>query len=589
MQTTEKKHKRLMKSLKGPLPIVLFLLFSLTPTYALQTHPSSYRAPLSSYPTTKESTDNLWDTLSYNLTLNHYANTTQVRAQIKWYMRHKQYLYRLAENASPYIYYILQQVSKRNLPAEMALVPFVESAYNPYAYSGEGAAGLWQMMPGTATGFGLTQNWWYDGRRDIVDSTKGALNYMAYLQNFFEGNWLLAMAAYNTGEGNILSSIHENIKHHKSTDFWSLPLSKQTKTYVPKILALAEILANPDEYPLSLPYVKNAPSFQKVKVGSQINLSTAATLAHTSLKELLKLNPGFKRWATAPRGKHQLLVPLHSVKQFYRGLRSLPKNKRVTWNRYRVKPGDTLSSIAKKHNTSMKLILALNKLHSHNLSPKQLLLIPLSSKSLPAKVFNTAQQYLNVNDMHHAGPQQIIHTVKHGDTMSRVSNRYHIRPRSILFWNKLTAREAMRIGTKLILWTPINYHNHALKTLKYLVKKGDSISSIAHRYHTNLAMIKKTNKLPSNLLKIHQKLTLIPHTVLAPSLASIRSKKKRNLHLTPRQHITIKKILYEVQQHDTLSEIAANFKIPIKNLAQWNPIIKKTNTIHPGDTLLIYT
>lgn len=151
--------------------------------------------------------DNLWDTLRHEFVLPHYEYMPQVREQINWFLMHQDFLQRSASRAAPYLYYILQQVRKRHLPPEIVLLPLLESSYNPFAYSTVGAAGIWQMMPGTATGFGVKQNWWYDGRRDVVASTQAALDYVAYLGSYFGGNWLLAIAAYDTGEGNVLAAI----------------------------------------------------------------------------------------------------------------------------------------------------------------------------------------------------------------------------------------------------------------------------------------------------------------------------------------------------------------------------------------------
>src|SRR5579872_1697739 len=197
--------------------------------------------------------DNVWDALRLEFNLPHYENNPEVQVQIEWFLTHNHFLMESTSRAGPYIYYILQQVRKRHLPAELVLLPVIESSYNPFSNSYMGAAGIWQIMPETASGFGIKRNWWYDGRRDIIASTKAALNYLAYLQNFFEGNWLLAIAAYNTGEGSVLSAIRRNVSTGMNTDFWSLPLSQQTRDYVPRLLALAEIISHPDRYGIRFP------------------------------------------------------------------------------------------------------------------------------------------------------------------------------------------------------------------------------------------------------------------------------------------------------------------------------------------------
>ena len=176
--------------------------------------------------------DNLWDVLREEFALPHYEDNPMVQEKIEWYMNNQDYLLRSASRAAPYLYYILQQVKKRHLPAELVLLPIIESGYNPFSLSNVGAAGIWQLMPDTATSLGVRQDWWYDGRRDVITSTRAALSHLSYLQSFFEGNWLYTLAAYNTGEGNLLSAIKRNIRDGKDTDFWSLPLSQDRKSVV---------------------------------------------------------------------------------------------------------------------------------------------------------------------------------------------------------------------------------------------------------------------------------------------------------------------------------------------------------------------
>jgi len=281
--------------------------------------------------------DNLWDILRENFALPHYENIPGVQEKVNWYMRNQDYLIRATSRAAPYLYYIAQEVKTRHLPAELVLLPIIESGYNPFSISSMGASGLWQLMPDTATGFGVKQDFWYDGRRDILVSTRAALNYLAYLQNFFEGNWLLAIAAYNTGEGNVLAAIKRNIRAGKNTDFWSLPLAQQTRDYVPSILALATIISHPERYPIYFPPVKNAPYLAQVDIGVQINLQLAAALAGMSYQKLMQLNPGFNRSATAKKGPFTLILPIEDVALFAENLKASPLGKQLPWVNYTVK------------------------------------------------------------------------------------------------------------------------------------------------------------------------------------------------------------------------------------------------------------
>lgn len=277
----------------------------------------------------------IWDVVRSEFTLNHEVDRPEVQKQIYWLTHHPGYLQTVCQQSEPYIYHILAEISKRGLPGELALLPIIESAYNPFAYSGAGAAGLWQIMPKTGSNLGLKQDWWYDGRRSIKPSTEAALDYLTRLNKLFNGNWPLAIAAYDAGEGTIARSIKASHKGRLS-NFWNLSVPRETKVYVPRFLALAEIISNPQRYGVDLPYIPYRPYFKEVNVGSQIDLNHAANLADMSYKELIKLNPGFNRWTTAPNKPFKLLIPIEKVQRFYQNLANFPMHKRVSWNKYQV-------------------------------------------------------------------------------------------------------------------------------------------------------------------------------------------------------------------------------------------------------------
>src|SRR3990167_3051373 len=306
--------------------------------------------------------DNIWEVLRDEFSLPHYENNPLVQEKIEFFMNNQDFLLRSVNRAAPYLYYILQQVKTRHLPAELVLLPIVESGYNPFATSNVGAAGIWQLMPGTATGLGVRQDWWYDGRRDVITSTHAALNHLAYLQSFFDGNWLLAIAAYNTGEGNVLAAIRRNIRDGRDTDFWSLPVARETRDYVPMLLALAVIISHPDRYPVYFPPVRNAPYLGQVDVGSQISLKYAATLAGISYQKIVQLNPGYSRLSTSKSAQYKLVLPIENVEQFTDNLAHSPLNAPIDWTHYRVKPGDTLASVSKKFKMPVNAIRRMNHL-----------------------------------------------------------------------------------------------------------------------------------------------------------------------------------------------------------------------------------
>ncbi|MDF2868346.1 MAG: LysM peptidoglycan-binding protein [Gammaproteobacteria bacterium] len=331
--------------------------------------------------TQQDISDSLWSALAKNFSLN-YPITPQVQAQIDWYLQHPTALYQLANQATPYLYYIYQKLMAYQMPAEIALLPMIESNYNPFVSSSAGAGGLWQLMPNTAAGLGIRQNWWYDGRRDIVASTKAALDYLNYLQALFDGNWLLTFAAYNSGAGAVQQAINKNTQAGIPTGFWLLPLPKQTRNYVPRILALAAIIKEPEKYGIKLPLVKNEPYLETVDVGSQIELAEAAKLAGMDLATLYRLNPGYKHWATEPNGKHKLLLPIDVIDNFKAKLTQLPTEKRVKWDKYAVQPGDNLKQIAKNFNLKPELVKEINDLSSDFIEVGRVLRLPLGSRGL---------------------------------------------------------------------------------------------------------------------------------------------------------------------------------------------------------------
>jgi membrane-bound lytic murein transglycosylase D len=423
--------------------------------------------------------DNLWDVLREEFVLPHYEDNPYVREQIVYLMNHQEFLMHSAEHAAPYLYFILQQVRKRHLPAELVLLPMIESAYNPFAYSYAGAAGVWQMMPDTATGYGVKQNWWYDGRRDVISSTKAALDYLSYLGSFFEGNWLLALAAYNTGEGNMISAIRKNYRIGRSTEFWSLPVSQQTRDYVPRLLALAEIISHPDRYSIEFPYVKNAPYLAQIDVGAQIDLRRAANYAGLELKDMLHLNPGFNRKTTAPYGPHKLILPIENVRQFsenfsrnpnfrnmnlgsnekYRPIKNIFKRNRAQQKNpmqklnppyvmqpgdtiYMVRNSDTLQKIAKHYQLLPETLVAVNRLKSNYVSAGDKLIIP-------THIATVQPTFSNKYDII---PGDTVYMVRKHDTIEKIAKKFNVSPSHIRIVNYLASNDVSE-GDRLVIPT----------------------------------------------------------------------------------------------------------------------------------------
>ena len=332
---------------------------------------------------------NIWVKLSNGFELDVPEND-RIKAQRNWYLKHPAYLRQISERAQPYLYFIVEEIEKRGMPLDLALLPVVESAFDPNAYSYSGAAGMWQFMPATGKQYGLKQDWWYDGRRDVVASTHAALKHIEYLHKQMDGNWLHALAAYNSGEGRVLNAIKRNTRDGKPTDFWNLELPRETQAYVPKLLAFADLIKNNEKYGISMPMLANQAYIAQVNVGSQIDLALAADLAGTDIKQLKKLNPGYHRWATSPNGPHTLLMPISRSKKFQLALAEVPAKQRIRWQSYEVQSGDSLIRIAKQFDTRTDVLRSANNISDNIIRTGQTMLIPASDQTFA--VTNTVKQ-----------------------------------------------------------------------------------------------------------------------------------------------------------------------------------------------------
>lgn len=429
-------------------------------------------------------TPNIWDVLRSQFTIHHAVDQREVQKQLNWMMNHPGYLQSLARS-EPYIYHIISQIREKNLPGELALLPMIESAYNPFAYSCKGAAGLWQIMPTTGSGFGLKQDWWFDARRSIRLSTDVALNYLSYLHKYFHGDWLLAIAAYDAGEGTVSKAIQIRGQSGSQINFWSLPLPLETKAYVPKLLALAELISYPEHYHIKLPDIAHTPYFQEVEIGSQIDLHTAAKLAEVPYTELIKLNPAYNRWATAPNQPFKLLIPAEKAATFRHNLSYLPKEKRVGLIKHRVRIGDTIGSIARQYITNPKLIRELNQLSRNNLSTNQILLIPSTRNTFAPKP--NSNQLTKPDRAPTIQTYKVIHIVQGHENLRTVAGHYQLNPEVICNWNHIAPKDSLRAGQELVLW-----RKRVIPGV-YTIARGDSLLAIANKHHTTIASLEKLN------------------------------------------------------------------------------------------------
>ena len=457
----------------------------------------------------------IWKKIGANLTLPRHMEHRSVKGRLAWYAKNQEYLDRVIARSKPYLYHVVKEVESRGMPLELALLPIVESAFHPFAYSRSHASGIWQFIPSTGKIFGLKQNWWYDGRRDIVAATRGALDYLEKLNRDFEGDWLLALAAYNTGERNVARAIRRNRNAGKKTDFFSLRLPRETKGYVPSLLAVAELVANPEQHGIVWQPVADQPYFAQVDTGGQIDLAVAAQLAGMKMDELYTLNPGFNRWATDPKGPHRLLLPAGKEKSFLEKLAGLTPQERVNWNSHEIKKGETLAGIAARYRTSVASLKSLNNLRSNTIHQGATLQVPVPMEAL--KHYTLSVDGRLRRGLKDAGDgKKFIYTVKRGDTLWDIGRHYGVSVKQLTNWNGISRRRILRPGQKLNLWfadsgkkVEVNSGQPADDPFHYTVKKGDSLWSIAKKFNVTIKQLLAWNNLRRNkFLYPNQKITV---------------------------------------------------------------------------------
>ncbi len=421
-----------------------------------------------------------------------------VQQQLDWYVRHPAYITRVFTRAKRFLPYIVAEAESRGMPLEVALLPVVESAFDPFAYSHGRAAGLWQIIPGTGKRFGLKQNWWYDGRRDPVAATHAALDYLEYLYKLLDEDWLLAVAAYNSGEGNVKRAQRKNLNRSRDTDFWSLSLPKETEAYVPKLLAIRAVVADPESLGLTLPAIEDAQYFEEVTTDSQIDLALAADLAGLDIDELYALNAGFNRWATDPDGPHRLMVPVDAAPVLTQALADLPDRERVKWVRYKVKNGDVLSNIARKNGTTVELLRQVNGLNGSMIRAGKYLMIPTATRSLDSYT-KSADSRLSSTMSRPRGVSKAQHVVKSGESFWSIGKKYGVSTRNLAKWNGMAPGDTLSVGRKLVIWTDGTVAqvgsspSDQVRKVTYTVRKGDSLARISSRFRVSVSEIQKWN------------------------------------------------------------------------------------------------
>ncbi|HEY5624100.1 MAG TPA: LysM peptidoglycan-binding domain-containing protein [Gammaproteobacteria bacterium] len=435
------------------------------------------------------------------------ANEPVVDSELRFYASHPDYLNRVFTRANRYLHYIVGELERREMPLDLALLPVVESAYDPFAYSHGRAAGLWQIIPGTGRHLGLKQNWWYDARRDVIESTRGALDYLERLHEMFDGDWLLAVAGYNSGEGNVSRALRRASDAGDPADFWHIRryLPVETRIYVPRFLAISAIVAEPAAFDVSLPELANEPYFEIVATGGQIDLALAAELTGLSTDALYALNAGVNRWATDPDGPHRLLVPADRAPVLREALARLGDRERVEWSRHVVSPGQTLGRLAEEYRTTTAVLREVNGISGTLIRVGQVLMIPHALDDMSAYTQSVESRRERHQNIERTGIR-ITHTVTTGDSLWAISQRYGVGVRELAGWNGMAPGDVLSVGRRIVVWaesgpatsvsnvtaaTPAS--SERIRRIDYSVRRGDSLARISQRFRVTLADLLRWN------------------------------------------------------------------------------------------------
>ena len=492
---------------------------------------------------------------------------------VDFYTKDPAYLRRMSERAGQYLYHIVEEIENRGMPTELALLPFVESAFQAEALSRAKAAGLWQFMPATGKAYDLAQNLWRDDRRDILESTRAALDYFEYLHGMF-GDWHLALAAYNWGEGSVQRAIQRAKRRKQPTDYLHLRMPRETANYVPKLEAVKRIISNPSKYGITLPDVGNEPFFVTITKPRDIDIETAAELAGMPLEEFRRLNPSYKLPVIVASHNNVMLLPADKLDFFVDNLASWMDSGQPLsqWTTYRLQQGETLAQVAGRSGMTE------DELRKVNGIPKGRRV--LANSTLLVRSTGTEDQQDIAAELANAKLQlsptttwrRVTYRVRSGDTLSGIARRWRITMKSIVTANRLRS-DRLRVGQRLVLTVP-NVPRQAIASTQrsessqhviHRVRSGETLSTIASRYGVSIAQLKMTNRIRTNLIRPGQRLRIPFGGADAVSDTKI----------------------YTVKAGDTLSTIASRYGVSVVRLKRANRL--SGDSLRIGDRLEIPT
>ena len=450
-------------------------------------------------------------------------NNPRIQSHIDWISQRPDYLASISKRAEPFLYLVVSELEKEEVPIEIALLPIVESDYYPFSYSHGTATGIWQFIPSTGRMYGLDEDWWHEDRRDVLASTKAAVRYLKDLNRMFDGDWLLSIAAYNAGPGRVQRAIDKNRNQGKRTDYWSLDLPKETEKYVPKLLALGKVLKNPERFNQKLIKIENKPYLESINLESQFDLALIAQWTNLSIDEIYSFNPGLKRWATPEALPYTILLPVDVVGDFKEILTNQKNRPKVSWTRYKVKEGDSLSIIAQNFNTTINQIQSVNNINGSLIRANSYLIVPLARES---------EAYYSLSDVQREksrlnatkNSDKLIYKVVSGDSLWKISRNFDVTVNDLVRWNKIVPTAPLSIGKELVILIDAKEKTELAKItntgidinrkIVYTVRSGDNLSLIAQKYKVKVSQIRDWNDLnETDILQPGDKLTITINVV----------------------------------------------------------------------------
>ena len=437
--------------------------------------------------------EDVWDRIRASSSNRQVKLEEKTLRYINAYLANPSQLEKLLEKGRYFIYFVLEELDRYGLPSELALLPYIESNYDPFSISSSGAMGIWQFMPATARIYGLKDTWWYEQRHDPLVSSKAAVRYLAYLHNRFNKEITYTLAAYNGGPTLLEKRIKLNKKANKPTNYENLKLPRQTQEYVPKFMAIVELVLNAKKYGINLPDFPNKKVLGSVELDGQVEILAFSEFAGLKPEFVYKLNAGYTKWASPPGNKTIFNVPIELEEMLNLKKDKFIQTNQINWVTHKVSKGDSLWKIAEEFDTEVNVLKKVNYLSSNTLSLNQELLIPLS------------------NDQNQSFIPYQAHIISEGDTLWNLGIRYKISPAEIAKNNGLRMSSPLTIGKELNIGNKNIYRtiNSKKRTIFYSVKQGDSLYRIADIFNIEISDIKNINKLPGNEITPGQVLKII--------------------------------------------------------------------------------